>query len=63
MHEDPLFRLAAPRMSVARFPVEEISAHAVRILLQHIRESQATKPTRPAPESVVLPCRIEFRDE
>ena len=63
MHEDPLFRLAAPRMSVARFPVEEISAHAVRLLLRQIRESQSPGSVRPAPESVVLPCRMEFRDE
>jgi len=63
MHEDPLFRLAAPRMSVARFPVEEISAHAVRILLRQIRENHSPGSVRPTPESVVLPCRIEFRDE
>ena len=63
LHEDPLFRLAAPRMSVARFPVEEISAHAVRLLLRQIRESQSPGSVRPAPESVVLPCRMEFRDE
>ena len=63
MHEDPLFRLAAPRMIVARFPVEEISAHAVRLLLRQIRESQSPGSVRPAPESVVLPCRMEFRDE
>lgn len=63
MHEDPLFRLTAPRMSVARFPVEEISAHAVRLLLRQIRESQSPGSVRPAPESVVLPCRMEFRDE
>lgn len=63
MHEDPLFRLAASRMSVARFPVEEISAHAVRLLLRQIRESQSPGSVRPAPESVVLPCRMEFRDE
>lgn len=63
MHEAPLFRLAAPRMSVARFPVEEISAHAVRLLLRQIRESQSPGSVRPAPESVVLPCRMEFRDE
>ena len=63
MHEDPLFRLAAPRTSVARFPVEEISAHAVRLLLRQIRESQSPGSVRPAPESVVLPCRMEFRDE
>lgn len=63
MHEDLLFRLAAPRMSVARFPVEEISAHAVRLLLRQIRESQSPGSVRPAPESVVLPCRMEFRDE
>ena len=63
MHEDPLLRLTAPRMSVARFPVEEISAHAVRLLLRQIRESQSPGSVRPAPESVVLPCRMEFRDE
>ena len=63
MHEDPLFRLAAPRMSVARFPVEEISAHAVRLLLRQIRESKLPPCDRSAPESVVLPCRMEFRDE
>ena len=63
MHEDPLFRLAAPRMNVARFPVEEISAHAVRLLLRQIRESKLPSCDRSAPESVVLPCRMEFRDE
>lgn len=63
MHADPLFRLAAPRMNVARFPVEEISANAVRLLLRQIRENQSPGSARPAPESVVLPCRMEFRDE
>ena len=50
-------------MSVARFPVEEISAHAVRILLRQIRENHSPGSVRPTPESVALPCRIEFRDE
>lgn len=63
MHADPLFRLAAPRMNVARFPIEEISTNAVRLLLRQIRESQSPGSARPAPESVVLPCRMEFRDE
>ncbi len=63
MHEDPLFRLAAPRMNVARFPVAGISANAVRILLRHIRESQTPASGSTAPETVVHPCHMEFRDE
>lgn len=39
MHEDSLFRVLAPKMNIAHFPIEEIGSNAVRILLNQIRQS------------------------
>lgn len=63
MHEDSLFRILAPRMNIARFPIEEIGSDAVRILLQQIRQSNDPAGGEYTPESKVLACHMDFRDE
>lgn len=60
MHEDSLFRILAPKMNIARFPIEEIGRHAVRMLLEQI-ECKSRNATF-VPESKVLSCEIDFRD-
>ena len=44
MHEDSLFRVLAPKMNIAHFPIEEIGSNAVRILLNQIRIEGAPLP-------------------
>ncbi len=61
MHEDSLFRVLAPKMNIAHFPIEEIGSNAVRILLNQIRQSNDPEAGEYVPESKVLPCRMEFR--
>lgn len=63
MHEDSLFRVLVPNMSIAQFPIEEIGTNAVRILLNQIRHCQDSSAREYVPESMVLPCRIDYRDE
>ena len=63
MHEDSLFRVLAPKMNIAHFPIEEIGSNAVRILLNQIRQSNDPEAGEYVPESKVLPCRMEFRDQ
>lgn len=64
MHEDSLFRVLAPKMNIARFPVQEIGSSAVRILLRHINASlQESEDRNFIPESEIVPCEIDFRDE
>lgn len=61
MHENPLFRILAPGMHVARFPVEEIGSHAVRMILGRIAGRHQAEPF--VPEAQVLACKLDFRDE
>lgn len=63
MHEDSLFRVLAPRMNIAHFPIEEIGSNAVRILLNQIRQSNDPAAGEYVPESKVLPCLMDFRDQ
>ena len=59
MHEDPLFRVLAPRMNIARYPAEAIGRHAVRMILDRIaRKAEAAAP---APEAKVLACELDFQ--
>ena len=61
MHEDSLFRVLAPKMNIAHFPIEEIGSNAVRILLNQIRQSNDPEAGEYVPESKVLPCRELWR--
>lgn len=61
MHEDPLFRILAPGMNVARFPVEEIGCQAVRMILDRIDGKHEAKPF--VPEAKVFACELDFSEE
>lgn len=63
MHEDAMFRILAPKMNIARFPVEEIGDNAVRILLKQIHHRKDREAGEYVPESCVLPCQMDYRDE
>lgn len=57
MHHDQLFRLIAPEMAIAEFPVEEISRRCVKLLMERINaEPAANLPSR----GEVVPCRIDL---
>ena len=60
MHEDSLFRILAPTMNIARFPIEEIGRHAVRMLLEQIDSKRRNETF--VPESKILSCEMDFRD-
>lgn len=63
MHEDSLFRVLAPTMNIAHFPIEEIGINAVRILLKQIRHNSEPDSGEYQPEKQVVPCHMEYRDE
>lgn len=63
MHEDSLFRALAPKMSIAHFPIEKIGDSAVRILLRQIRENSTPDAAPFIPESRVVSCMMDYRDE
>lgn len=56
IHGVSAFRVLAPKMSIARMPIEEIGKNAVRILLNdishHLQDSKAKEDV----ETLVLPC-------
>ena len=63
IHEVPSMRVLAPRMNIARMPIEEIGRNAVRILLDDIRnKKEGAGRGVSALESMVLPCGLSFRD-
>ena len=62
MHEDALFRVLAPRMSIAHFPVDEIGRSAVQMLLEQINARREVPSRSVASRSQVIPCHIEYRD-
>lgn len=61
IHEVPSFKVLAPKMNIARMPIEEIGKNAVRMLLKAIEARMVDK--KAAPEAMVLPCELSYRDE
>ena len=59
MHSNDLFRIVAPGIDYAEFPVKEMGENIVSILLQQIKACQDGKNF--PQHKVVLPCRMHFR--
>lgn len=60
MHEVPTFKALAPKMNIARMPIEEIGQHAVRILHENIMSKQ--HKTSYAACSEKLSCTLKLYD-
>lgn len=63
IHEVPIFKVVAPRINVARMPIEEIGKNAVKILIDQIDtvKKYPTKRKKIEPKQLVLSCSLEFR--
>ncbi|MGV3761079.1 LacI family DNA-binding transcriptional regulator [Parapedobacter sp.] len=64
IHEAPIFSVLAPKMNVARMPVDEIGKTAVSSLIDQMKYARAgaiTKRRPYIPQRVTLSCALEFR--
>lgn len=64
IHEAPVFKILAPRINVARMPIEEIGKNAVNMLIDQIEFIKLNKKNRKRkiqPKHLVLSCSLEFR--
>lgn len=59
MHYSDLFRLVAPKIDYAEFPVKEMGEAIVNILIKQIKAYQENKDF--IQNKVVLPCKMNFR--
>jgi len=61
MHSDDLFRVIAPNIDIAHFPIRGIGTNAVRILLNQINaRMQGDEYT---PEFMSVPCQMDYWDQ
>ncbi len=67
IHESPIFKILAPKMNVARMPIEEIGKNAVELLVEKmhcvkkIKKGKKAKNQEEKCKSLVLSCSLEFR--
>lgn len=64
IHEIPLFKVLAPYINVARFPIVEIGQNAVRMLIEQIdfrEQNRKKRPRKMTPKQLILSCSLEFR--
>jgi len=64
IHELPIFKVLAPKINVARFPIEEIGRNAVNLLIEQIdfiNHNPKKRNKKIAPKKIVLSCSLEFR--
>lgn len=64
IHEAPVFKILAPRMNVARMPIEEIGRNAVRLLIEQIeaaRKKENARRRSVETKHLILSCSLEFR--
>lgn len=56
IHDLPSFRILAPKMHIARMPIEEIGKNAIRILINDIEARQKKSPQKSNTETLSIPC-------
>lgn len=64
IHEVPILKVVAPRINIARMPIEEIGKNAVNILIEQItfNKKNKTKQNRKIePKQLTLSCSLDFR--
>lgn len=60
VHEVPMMKIVAPKMSIARLPADEIGRQAVRLLLTSLKKTGSADEQRT--QKVVLPMELIYRD-
>ena len=58
IHGVSAFRALAPKMLIARMPIEEIGKNAVHILLNEIKYNQTNENQEREPDTIVLSCSM-----
>ena len=64
IHEAPVFKILAPRINVARMPIEEIGKSAVNMLIERIdfiKQNGKNEKKKPTREQKIVSCSLEFR--
>ncbi len=64
IHEAPVFKILAPRINVARMPIEDIGKNAVNLLIEQIdflKKNRTNQKTKLETKQMVLSCSLEFR--
>jgi len=61
IHDVPSFKVLAPKMNIARMPIEDIGKNAVRMLMNAINGKMTGRPL--ATEALVLPCELLYKGE
>jgi LacI family transcriptional regulator len=64
IHEAPVFKILAPRINVARMPIEEIGKNAVSLLIEQIDVAKQNKKGRKRSvetKHLIFSCSLEFR--
>ena len=64
IHEAPVFKILAPRINVARMPIEEIGKNAVSSLIDQIdfaKQNSKNRRKKYITKRFILSCSLEFR--
>lgn len=64
IHEVPIFSVVAPRINVARMPIEEIGRNAVDVLIEQIdfvKQNRTKRNRKLESKQLILSCSLDFR--
>lgn len=64
IHEAQVFKILAPRINVARMPIEDIGKNAVSLLIEQIdffRQNRKNRKRKIERKNMILSCSLEFR--
>jgi LacI family transcriptional regulator len=61
IHEAPVFKILAPRINVARMPIEDIGKNAVNLLIEQIDSIRKNRKRKFDTKHMILSCSLEFR--
>ncbi len=64
IHEVPIFKVVAPRINVARMPIEDIGRNAVSLLIEQIdfvKQNRTKRNRKIEPKQLILSCSLDFR--
>jgi LacI family transcriptional regulator len=61
IHEAQVFKILAPRINVARMPIEDIGRNAVNLLIEQIDAIKKNEKRKIDTKHMILSCSLEFR--
>jgi LacI family transcriptional regulator len=61
IHEAQVFKILAPRINVARMPIEDIGRNAVNLLIEQIDAIKKNGKRKIDTKHMILSCSLEFR--